>query len=133
MFASLIALVAAEFSRAVTRRVTYAATLFVAAILLLFAFAFCLVALRDWIEMSFSTREADLMVAVALLIVAGLLTTFGVIRKNRRRPQTLLPSATMAIAPTAIRMAGKSITPRLIAIGSVVLAGIWLGRRARSS
>jgi hypothetical protein len=108
----------------------YAVALYAAAGLsLLFALGFALVALRNWFAYDLQWPDPDLWVALFMVVITAILAGVGVMMQ-RRQPQTQ-PAADIALlaGPPAASFAFRRLSPRTVAVGVVLIAGLFLGRR----
>jgi hypothetical protein len=111
----------------------YAFALFAgAAASLLFAFAFALVALNHWIAVTYNSQYPELWIALGFVVIALIVLAVGLFLQNRKPEGN--PAATMALlaAPPAFRLAARRLSPRTVAVGVVLIAGLALGRRFAS-
>ena len=108
----------------------YAAALFAAAALgLLFAAVFGLVALRHWLMVAYGLTYPELWIALAFLVVALGLTGGG-LYMQKRKPKTH-PAADLALlaAPPTLKLAARNFNARTVGVGVVLVAGVLIGRR----
>ena len=129
MFAGLAAVLAGHLAELAKLR-AYAAALYAgAAALLLFALAFALVGLRNWLALAYRVEYPELWIALGLVVVAAPFAGFG-LYMQRRRPRTRPATEIALIAgPPALRFAASKLDARVIAIGAVLIVGVVVGRR----
>ena len=99
---------------------------------LLFAFIFALVSLRHWIVVEFGSQYPDLWIALGFIVLAVILIGIGSYIASQRPKSN--PGAAMALlaAPPAFKLATRMVSPRLVAVGVVLAAGLLVGRRITS-
>lgn len=108
----------------------YAVALYVAAgMSLLFALGFALVALRNWIAYHFSSAYPDMWVAFLMVVITAILAGVGVYMQRKEPPTKPVADIAFLAAPPAARFAFRSLSPRTIVVGVVLVAGLALGRR----
>jgi hypothetical protein len=108
----------------------YAAALYGAAAgSLLFALVFGLVALHNLLALTHHVAYPDLWIAGGFVVIALILVGFGV-WMWRRRPTTY-PAASIMLfaAPPAVRLGMRVLTPRVVAVGTILFVGLMVGRR----
>jgi len=108
----------------------YAVALYVAAAAsLLFALVFALVGLRHWIAVTYGSNYPDLWIALGFVVITGVLA--GVAITLQRKQPTTQPMADIALlaGPPAAMFAVRRLSPRTIAVGVVLIAGLVVGRR----
>jgi hypothetical protein len=108
----------------------YAVALYVAAAAsLLFALVFALVGLRHWIAVTYGSNYPDLWIALGFILITGVLA--GVAMYLQRAEPTTKPMADLALlaGPPAAMFAMRRLSPRTIAVGFVLIAGLVIGRR----
>jgi len=108
----------------------YAAAFYAAAAMgLLFASIFGLVALRHWLAVTYGLRYPELWIALGFVIVALALTAAG-LYMQKRKPKTN-PAADLALlaAPPAFKLAARNLNSRTVGVVVVLVAGVLLGRR----
>jgi uncharacterized membrane protein YfcA len=135
MIGGLVTLLAGHLIETAKLR-AYAAAFYAAAgASLLFAFVFALVALRHWIVLTYGANYPDLWIAAGFVVIAIPFIGLGV-WMQQRKPKTH-PAASIALlaAPVAARLAVRGagrLSPRIIAVGVVLIAGLAVGRRLTS-
>jgi uncharacterized membrane protein len=128
VFSSLAALVLGEAAAAAKRKAFAAAFYLFAALLLIFAFGYALVAVRAWLDHSYDLRYPDLWIAAGLAVASAPFVILGVRKQRQRSNRDVVATAAMIAAPTVAR-ATRTISPQLAAIVAVASLGLWLGRR----
>jgi hypothetical protein len=129
MFAAALSILTGEFEGMVRRRVNVAALYALAAAFAFFAVGFFLISFRDWIDVMVYPIDANLVVGSLLLFVALVIFAIAAWRRRVRRSSNALPAAMVLAAPAAARVTSKVVSPELLALGIVVISGLWLGRR----
>ena len=107
----------------------YAAVAYVAAaVALLFALVFALVALRQWMY-ALGFAYPDMWIALAFLVLA--VVAVGLAAWFQRREPPTKPAADLAFlaGPPAAKFALRRLSPRALAVGAVLLGGLLIGRR----
>lgn len=103
-----------------------------AAICLLFAFVFAVVALRNWIAVTFPSQYADLWIALIFVVIALVVGGIGFAMQKRKPPGNPALDVALTAAPAAMRLASRRLRPRTVAVGVVLVAGLAIGRRIAS-
>ncbi len=108
----------------------YAVALYVAAAAsLLFASIFGLVALRNWIAVTYGTAYPDLWIALAFVVIAIPLTGVGLYFQQQKPKANPAIDIALLTAPSLLRLASRRISARAVVIGVVLVGGVALGRR----
>jgi hypothetical protein len=110
----------------------YAAALYAAAaVCLLFALVFALVSLNHWIALTYMTPYPGLWIAAGFVVIALPLVGFGVWMQQRKPKANPAASIALLAAPTAARLSwrgARRVSPRVVAVGVVLVAGLAVGR-----
>ena len=129
MFGRLVSALAGPLIETVRFRAIAVALYFAAAASLLFALVFALVALRHWIVVSYHSEYPDLWIALAFLVIALPLIAGGLyLQQQKPKANPSLDIALLA-GPPVLRLAARRVSPKAMAIGVVLVAGVALGRR----
>jgi len=108
----------------------YAVALYAAAgVSLLFALVFALVSLRHWIVVTFNASYPDMWIAAGWIVIMAIL--IGLAMYMQRKEPPTKPAADLALlaGPPAAKFAIRRVSPRTLAVGVVLIAGLVLGRR----
>ena len=129
MIGGLIAILGRHFVEIIKLKAYAIAFYAAAAVSLLFAFVFALVSLRHWIVITFASNYPDLWIAAGFIVIAAAMVG-GAIYMQRKEPPTK-PAADLALlaGPPAAKFAVRRLSPRTIAVGIVLIAGLVVGRR----
>ena len=107
----------------------YAAALYgAAAASLLFAFIFSLGSLRHWIAVRYGSEYPDLWIAAGFVVLAIPFVGFGIWMQNQRPKRHPAASIALLAGPPAARLAARTVGPRMIAVGVILIASLVLGR-----
>src|SRR5277367_3377457 len=107
----------------------YAAALYsAAAASLLFAFIFALGSLRHWIAVRYGSEYPDLWIAAGFVVLAIPFVGFGIWMQGQRPKPHPAASIAMIAGPSAARLAVRTVGPRMIAVGVVLIASLVVGR-----
>ncbi len=128
MWKGLSLLAAGEFGAKLRRSLRafsfYAASVLIALIGLVFA----LQAANSWLVLHMSTVSASLIMAAAMLGIAGILLIIGQIAARRKSGPSALTSTALVVAPLAAGMIARKVSYGTIAVAGVVAMGVFLGR-----
>ncbi len=129
MIGGLVTLLAGHFIETAKLK-AYAIAFYVgAAASLLFAFVFALVGLRHWIAVTYLSQYPELWIALGFVVIAAVAIGVGVYwQKQKPKTNPAVDIALFAGPPTA-RLAVRTLSPRVVAVGVVLVAGLLLGRR----
>ena len=128
MIGGLFAVLGRHFVEVVKLRAYGVAAYFAAAVALLFAFVFALVALRQWMYAA-GYAYPDLWIAVGFLVLAMIAVALAAWLQRRDPPSRPVADLALLAGPPAAKFAIKRVSPRTVAVGVVLLAGLMLGRR----
>ena len=127
----LVAVLAGHFAELLKLKACAAAFYAAAAGSLLFTIVFLLVALRNWL-FAIGVAYPDLWIALGFVAVTLIFVGLGA-WMWKKRPQSH-PAASIALvaAPPALRVATRIVSPGVMAVGVVLIAGWMVGRRLTS-
>src|SRR5580658_8521639 len=107
----------------------YAATLYAAAAAsLLFAFIYALGSLRHWIAVRYGSEYPDLWIAAGFVVLAIPFLGFGIWMQNQKPKRHPAASIALLAGPPAARLAARTVGPRMVAVGVVLIASLIVGR-----
>lgn len=129
MIGGLVTVLAGHLIETAKRKAQALALYGAAAASLLFASIFGLVALRHWIAVTYASQYPDLWIALGFIVLAAPLAGVGYYLQTKK-PKTN-PAADIALiaGPPALRFAARKVNARVAAVGLVLVAGLFLGRR----
>ena len=129
MISGLIAILGRHFVEIIKLKAYAIAFYAGAAVSLLFAFVFALVSLRHWIVVTFASNYPDLWIAAGFIVITAAMA--GLAAYMQRREPTTKPAADLALlaGPPIAKFAVRRLSPRTIAVGIVLIAGLVVGRR----
>jgi hypothetical protein len=108
----------------------YVVALYVAAAAsLLFALVFALVSLSHWIAVYYHTDYPDLWIALGFVVITAILAGFAIYMQRREPPTKPMADLAFIAGPPAAKFAMRRLSPRTVAVGLVLVAGLVLGRR----
>jgi hypothetical protein len=129
MIGGLIAVLGRHFIEIVKLKTYAIACYAVAAVSLLYAVAFGLVGLRNWIAVAYSSAYPDIWVALLMIAVTAILVGGGVYLQRKEPPTKPAADLALLAGPPVARFAVRRLSPRTIAVGVVLIAGLVIGRR----
>jgi uncharacterized membrane protein YhaH (DUF805 family) len=129
MFSGLSLLIASETGVMVRRQLRWFALMAVAAVVLIAALSFGLMALYIWLQSRFSPVEASLIIAGGLFALAICLILAAVMVRRARRDRSPLAATALVMAPTAARLVARRIDVATISVAGVIAIGAYIGRK----
>lgn len=127
MWQSLLLLAASEVSGLFRRTVRAALCYGVAIMSVLFGVGFALVALRNWLALAYPEINADLLIAAAMAVIAGMAYAGGVALQHYRQRRETLRAASLIAAPV-IAGAVRKMPLASAALILVAAVGLFAGR-----
>ena len=132
MIGGLVTVLAGHFLETAKLRAVAAAFYVAATVILLCAAVFALVALRHWIAVTYLSQYPDLWIALGMAVIAAVLIGVGVYWQKREPKTNPAVDIALLAGPSAARLAFRTMSPRVIAVGVVLVAGLFVGRRLTS-
>lgn len=129
MFTAALSILTGELEGMIRRRINLATLYALSAAVAFFAVGFLLISFRDWIDVLVSPIDANLVLGGVLLFISLVIFAIAAWRRRAPRPSNALPAAMVLAAPAAARVTTKLVRPEILALGIVVVSGLWLGRR----
>jgi hypothetical protein len=124
-----LSLLAASELGAMLKRNLRALSFYVAsALMAIIGLVFVLQAAYSWLLFNMSPVSASLVIAAAMLVLAGILILVGHFAGQRKNGPSALASAALVAAPLATRMIGRKVSYGTIAVAGVVAVGVIIGR-----
>lgn len=131
MLGGLITVLAGQLVEKVKLR-AYAVALYAgAAVSLLFALVFAIVALRHWIAVTYDSQYPDLWIALLFIIVAAIFVGVGLALAYRKPKTNPALDVALIAGPTLLGAAARSarrMSPRAMGVGVVLIGGLLAGR-----
>jgi hypothetical protein len=100
---------------------------------LLIALVFALVGLRHWIAVTYLSQYPDLWIALGFVVITGLLIGIGVYWQKQKPKTNPAMDIALLAGPSAARIAFRNLSPRVVAVGVVLIVGLFVGRRMTSA
>jgi len=129
MLGGLIAVLGRHLVEVIKLKALAVACYVAAGMSLLFALAFALVGLRNWIAFHFHSAYPDMWVAFLMVVIAAIGVGVGVYLQRREPPTKPMADLAFLAGPPAAKFAVRRLSPRTIAVGVVLIAGLIVGRR----
>jgi len=129
MIGGLIAILGRHFVEIIKLKAYAIAFYAAAAVSLLFAFVFALVSLRHWIVITFASNYPDLWIAAGFIVIAAAMVGVAMYMQRKEPPTKPVADLALLAGPPAAKFAVRRLSPRTIAVGIVLIAGLVVGRR----
>ena len=82
--------------------------------------------------MTYLSQYPDLWIALGMAVIAAVLIGVGVYWQKREPKTNPAVDIALLAGPSAARLAFRTMSPRVIAVGVVLVAGLFVGRRLTS-
>jgi hypothetical protein len=128
MLGGLVAAISRHIVETVKLKAYAIALYAVAAVSLLYALTFAVVALRLWL-FEVGTRYPDVWIALGFVVIAGALLGVGYYMQHKEPASKPLAEIALIAGPPAAGFALRRLSPKAVAIGVVLIAGLFVGRR----
>jgi hypothetical protein len=128
MWKALSLMAATDLAGALKRNIRAAAFFAVGAVLALIGVLYIIEAIHIWLAFRIGPVASSLVIAAAMLMLAGILILVGQSARERKTRSVTMSSGAMMAAPFAARLIAKRTGLATVAVAGVVALGAVLGR-----